>query len=144
MQKRVLFLCTHNSARSQMAEALLRELGGDLFEVESAGTHPSRVHPLAVQTMAERGLDISGHRSKNMDRFVGRVFDYVITVCDAATEACPIFPGAPKRIHWSIPDPSAVTGSDSERLVAFERAAVELQTRISYLVTLVQRPTGRV
>ena len=136
---RVLFLCTHNSARSQMAEGLLRWLAGDRFEVASAGSEPSRVHPLAIQTMAKRSIDITGNRSKHLDKLAGEHFDYVITVCDAANEACPIFPGAPERIHWSIPDPSAVRGSEETRLAAFERSAVDLLTRIRYLVTLIDR-----
>jgi arsenate reductase len=122
-----------------MAEALLRQLGGDRFHVESAGTQPSRVHPLAAQTMSKRGLDLSRQRSKHMDELVGQAFDCVITVCDAANESCPIFPGAPERLHWSIPDPSAHGGDDAERLAAFERVAVELHTRIGYLVTVAQR-----
>jgi protein-tyrosine-phosphatase len=108
----VLFLCTHNSARSQMAEGILRELGGDRIEAASAGTEVTRVHPLAVREMAERGIDISGHHSKHMDEFLGERFDYVVTVCDNARESCPIFPGDPERIHWSIPDPSAVEGDE--------------------------------
>ena len=137
--RRVLFLCTHNSARSQMAEGILRALGGDRFEVESGGTQPSRVHPLAIKAMAKRQIDISAQTSKNMERFADQRFDYVITVCDLASEVCPVFPGAPERIHWSIPDPSAVEGSEKERLAAFERAADELLTRIRYLLILVQR-----
>ena len=136
---RVLFLCTHNSARSQMAEGILRALGGDRFEVESGGTQPSRVHPLAIKAMAKRQIDISAQTSKNMERFADQRFDYVITVCDLASEVCPVFPGAPERIHWSIPDPAAVDGSERERLAAFERAADELLTRIRYLLILVQR-----
>ena len=121
--KRVLFLCTHNSARSQMAEALLREMGGPGFEVASAGTQVTRVHPLAVQTMAAAGIDMSGHRSKHLDEFAGQRFDILITVCDAAAEACPVFPGAAQRLYWSIPDPSAVQGSERERAQAFASAA---------------------
>lgn len=136
---RVLFLCTHNSARSQMAEGILRDLGGDRFEVASAGTQPSRVHPLAIKAMSKRRIDISGHRSKHMDELVDQPFDYVITVCDNASETCPVFPGAPERIHWSIPDPSAVEGTEKERLAAFERAATDLLTRIRYFVTFAQR-----
>lgn len=136
---RVLFLCTHNSARSQMAEGILRALGGDRFEVESGGTQPSRVHPLAIEAMAKRRIDINGQTSKHMERFANKRFDYVITVCDLASEVCPVFPGAPERIHWSIPDPAAVEGSEKERLAAFERAADDLLTRIRYLVILVER-----
>ena len=136
---RVLFLCTHNSARSQMAEGILRELGGNRVEVASAGTEVTRVHPLAVREMAERGIDISGHRSKHMDAFLGDRFDYVVTVCDNARESCPIFPGDPERIHWSIPDPSAVEGEEPMRRAAFKRAADELTTRIRYLLALLEK-----
>ena len=106
MKQRVLFLCTHNSARSQVAEGLLRHLGGDQFEVYSAGTEATQVRPLAIRAMAELGIDISGQQSKTLDRYLGEPFDEVITVCDAAAEACPIFPGARRRRHWSFPDPS--------------------------------------
>src|SRR5436305_9668817 len=136
---RVLFLCTHNSARSQMAEGILRELGGDRVEVASAGTEVTQVHPLAVREMAERGIDISGQRSKHMDEFLGERFDYVVTVCDNAGESCPIFPGDPERIHWSIPDPSAVEGEKKTRQAAFKRAADELTTRIRYFPTLFEK-----
>lgn len=133
---RVLFLCTHNSARSQMAEALLRHIGGGKFEVYSAGTEATRVHPLAVQAMANVDLDISGARSKHLDEYLSQDFDYVITVCDAANESCPIFPGDPKRIHWSFPDPSLVQGSDKERLRAFEKVAGEISLRLRTWVQL--------
>jgi ArsR family transcriptional regulator, arsenate/arsenite/antimonite-responsive transcriptional repressor / arsenate reductase (thioredoxin) len=136
---RVLFLCTHNSARSQMAEGLLRHLAGDRFEVASAGTEPSRVHPLATAEMARRGIDIGGHRSKSMQDFVEIGFDYVITVCDHARESCPVFPGDPERIHWSIEDPAAVDGTESQRAAAFTRAATELLTRIRNFVALAER-----
>lgn len=127
---RVLFLCTHNSARSQIAEALLRHIGGERFEVVSAGTEATRVHPLAIRAMAESGIDISNARSKLLDEFLDRRFDYVVTVCDAANESCPIFPGSPNRIHWSFPDPSAVEGSEEERLQAFRKVRDELTMRI--------------
>ena len=136
---RVLFLCAHNSARSQMAEAILRELGGRRIEVSSAGTEVTRVHPLAVREMAERGMDIGGQRSKHMDEFLGERFDFVVTVCDNARESCPIFPGDPERIHWSIPDPSAIEGEESARRAAFKRAADELTTRIRYLLALIEK-----
>jgi arsenate reductase len=132
---RVLFLCTHNSARSQMAEAILRDLGGARYEVKSAGTHPGRVHPLAIETMKRRGLDLSRHRSKSVDELTGQAFDYVITVCDDADRRCPIFPGAARRIHWSIDDPAAAQGGDRERRDAFERAATELSGRIRRLIS---------
>jgi arsenate reductase (thioredoxin) len=116
---RVLILCTGNSARSQMGEAWLRHLGGDHYDVYSAGTHPSQVNPLAVAVMDEQGIDIRGQRSKSVDEFLDQPFDYVITVCDQAAEVCPIFPGPAQRIHWSFPDPAAVQGSRMEQLRAF-------------------------
>jgi arsenate reductase len=128
--KRVLFLCTHNSARSQMAEGLLRELGGGAFEVASAGTVATRVRPEAIAAMHELGIDISGQTSKTLEQFLGDEWDEVITVCDSANESCPIFPGARRRRHWSIDDPSGVAGSDTERLAAFRRARDELKGRI--------------
>ena len=136
---RVLFLCTHNSARSQMAEGLLRDLSGERFEVSSAGSEPSTVHPLAVAEMARRRIDIRSQRSKHMDELVGERFDYVVTVCDRARESCPIFPGDPERIHWSIEDPAAVEGTERERAAAFTRAATELTTRIRNFVALAER-----
>ncbi|HPE63650.1 MAG TPA: arsenate reductase ArsC [Methanothrix sp.] len=124
---RVLFVCTNNSARSQMAEGLLRHLHGDRYEVFSAGTFPTEVHPLAIRAMAERGVDISGHRSKSLDEFRGAEFDLVVTVCDRAREACPFFPGGGKRVHQSFPDPAAAAGTEEERLCAFRdvRDAIE-------------------
>src|SRR5215475_15472192 len=107
-KKRVLILCTGNSARSQMAEGILRNDGGETFEVYSAGVKASAVRPEAIQAMREIGIDISGHRSKSVDEFAGQSFDTVITVCDFAAEHCPIFPGSPQRIHWNLPDPAAV------------------------------------
>lgn len=136
---RVLFLCTHNSARSQMAEGILRHLGGAAVEVHSAGTVATRVHPLAVAAMAEKGIDVSGQRSKHLDELSGQDFDFVVTVCDNARESCPVFPGAPERIHWSIADPSAVEGDEATRLRAFRTAADELMTRIRYLLLIIER-----
>ena len=115
----MLFLCTHNSARSQMAEGLLRHLAGDRFEVMSAGTEATHVRPLAVRAMDEVGIDISGQESKTLDRYVGEPSDYVITVCEEANEACPFFPGAAERLHWSLPDPAAAQGTEEERLEVF-------------------------
>ena len=126
--KRVLFLCTHNSARSQMAEGLLRHLAGDRFEAFSAGTEKTRVRPEAIEAMREVGSDISDQESKTLDRYLAERFDYVVTVCDAANEACPFFPGARERLHWSLPDPSAVFGD--ERLPAFREARDDIRTRI--------------
>ena len=133
---RVLFLCTHNSARSQMAEGLLRFLGGQRFEVMSAGTEPGQVHPLAIRAMDEIGIDIAAARSKDVAQFVGQDFDYVITVCDRANESCPIFPGDPKRIHWSFPDPSSVQGTDEARLMAFRKVRDELRQRLRTWITV--------
>src|ERR671916_418051 len=127
---KVLFLCTHNSARSQMAEGLLRHLAGDRFEVMSAGTEATHVRPLAVRAMDEVGIDISGQESKTLERYVGEPFDYVITVCDEANEACPFFPGAKNRLHWSFEDPSQAEGSVDEQLAAFRRVRDEIRERI--------------
>jgi arsenate reductase (thioredoxin) len=129
-KKRVLFLCTHNSARSQMAEGLLRHMAGDRFEVESAGTEQTQVRPLAIDAMREIGVDISNHRSKTLDAFVNDEFDYVITVCDRANESCPIFPGATERIHWSFEDPTAATGTDEQKLRAFRTVRDAIQQRL--------------
>ncbi|MBS1827049.1 MAG: arsenate reductase ArsC [Acidobacteria bacterium] len=117
--QRVLILCTGNSARSQMAEGLLRHEAGHLFTVESAGTKPSLVRPEAIAAMKELGVDITSHRSKSVDEFAGQSFDHVITVCDNANESCPIYPGHTNRIHHSFDDPAAIQGSDEQRLEAF-------------------------
>lgn len=135
---RVLFLCTHNSARSQMAEGILRNLGGDQVEAFSAGTQVSQVRPEAIQTMAGIGIDISHHRSKHLNEFIGQQFDYVITVCDQANETCPIFPGDPERIHWSFPDPSAIEDPKT-RQRTYQQIAQELTRRISFLLTVAKR-----
>lgn len=127
---RVLFLCTHNSARSQMAEGLLGILAGDRFEAYSAGTEATRVRPEAVEAMRELGVDISGQESETLGRYLGEPFDYVVTVCDGANEACPVFPGARERLHWSLPDPSAVTGAGEERMEAFRSVRDRLRTLI--------------
>jgi len=127
---RVLILCTANSARSQMAEGLLRHDAGNVYEVFSAGTKPSHVRPEAITVMREVGIDISGHRSKSVDEFAGQDFDYVITVCDNAKESCPIFPAKTKRIHWGIEDPAAVQGSQGEALTTFRRVRDELRARL--------------
>ena len=126
-KKRVLILCTGNSARSQMAEGLLRNDAGDRFDVESAGTRPGIVRPEAIAVMRELGIDISGNRSKHVDEFEGQHFDCVITVCDHAKESCPVFFGAAKRLHHSFEDPAAVMGSEEERLEVFRRVRDELQ-----------------
>jgi arsenate reductase len=130
-KKRVLILCTGNSARSQMAEGLLRHDAGDRFEVFSAGTRPSRVRPEAIAVMQELDIDISSHRSKSVDEFADQSFDYVLTVCDNAKEDCPIFPGQAIRIHESFEDPAELHGSDEERLALFRRIRDELRTYLS-------------
>ncbi len=127
---RVLFVCTHNSARSQMAEGLLRHLAGERFEAHSAGTEATHVRPLAIRAMDEIGIDVSGQESKTLDRYVGERFDYVITVCDEANDACPFFPGANNRLHWSFEDPSQAEGSEEERLKVFQRVRDEIRERI--------------
>ncbi|RME43594.1 MAG: arsenate reductase ArsC [Chloroflexi bacterium] len=132
---RVLVLCTGNSCRSQMAEGLIRHLGGDRFEVYSAGSNPAGyVHPLAVQVMAEIGIDISRHRSKHMNQFIDEPFDYVITVCDAAAEACPVFPGPAQRLHWPFDDPAKAEGSEGQRLAVFRRVRDEIRDQVEAFV----------
>ncbi len=130
MKQRVLFICTHNSARSQMAEGLLRALGGEQFEAYSAGTEATHVRPLAMRAMTELGIDISGQQSKTLDRYLREPFDKVITVCDSAAEACPIFPGAKEQIHWSFPDPSKATGSEEEQLAVYRSVRDAIRARI--------------
>lgn len=129
-ERRVLFVCTHNSARSQMAEALLRHYGGDDFEAFSAGTEARPVRPEAVEVMAELGIDISKQQSKTVDRYFGDSFKWVITVCDTAREACPVFPGAASTAHWGFDDPSSTTGSDEQRLATFRRVRDEIAVRV--------------
>jgi protein-tyrosine-phosphatase len=136
---RVLFLCTHNSARSQIAEGLLRAVGGKKAEVFSAGSEPTSVHPLAIKVMANRGIDLPKQKSKHLQEFIGQKFDYVITVCDRVRENCPVFPGDPEQIHWSFPDPAAVEGSPSVRERAFEETAREMTNRIQYLLLMIDR-----
>ena len=123
----VLFVCIHNSARSQMAEGLLRHEAGDRFEVFSAGTKPGQVRPEAIAVMRELGIDLSGHRSKHVDEFAGQAFDYVLTVCDNAKESCPIYPGHTNRLHRSFDDPAAVQGSEPDRLAVFRRVRDEIR-----------------
>jgi arsenate reductase (thioredoxin) len=127
---RILILCTANSSRSQMAEGLLRSIAGKSLHVFSAGAQPSVVNPLAIHAMAERGIDISHHRSKSVKEFFDQPFDYVITVCDNAAESCPIFLGKAERIHWGFPDPAAVIGTDEERLAAFVRVRDNLEATL--------------
>jgi arsenate reductase (thioredoxin) len=132
MKKRILFICTHNSARSHMAEGLLRALGGDQFEAFSAGTEATLVRPLAMKAMAEVGIDISKQQSKTLERYLNQPFDEVITVCDTAAEACPLFPGAAKMHHWSFPDPSKATGSEEEQLAVYRRVRDAIRARIEH------------
>lgn len=127
---RVLFLCTHNSARSQMAEGLLRAVSGASLEVFSAGTEATSVRPEAITAMREIGIDITGQTSKTLDQYLREPFDFVVTVCDSANDACPFFPGPARRIHWSIPDPSGVIGSAADRLDAFRASRDDLRRRI--------------
>lgn len=129
-RRRVLFLCTHNSARSQMAEGFLRAWAGDRFEVASAGTEATRVHPLAIRAMDEVGIDLAGHTSKTLDQFLGQPWDYVITVCDNANARCPAFPARTARVNWSLDDPSAATGTYAERLETFRRVRDEIRARL--------------
>jgi arsenate reductase len=129
-KQRVLFVCTHNSARSQMAEGWLRHLAGDRFEAHSAGTEATQVHPLAVRAMAEVGVDISGQRSKTIEEYLGQPFDWVITVCDQAAETCPVFPGGGERLHWSLPDPSKATGSEDQQLAVYRQVRDAIRERI--------------
>jgi arsenate reductase (thioredoxin) len=134
-RRRVLILCTGNSARSQMAEGLLRQMAGDRFDVASAGVSPSHVRPEAVAAMREIGIDISHHRSKSVDEFSNQEFDYVITVCDNAKEQCPVFPGKTKQIHWSFDDPAAVEGDQAARLSVFRRVRDEIRDRLRLFTT---------
>jgi arsenate reductase (thioredoxin) len=132
-KKRVLILCTGNSARSQMAEGLLRHDAGERFEVKSAGTNPGVVRPEAIATMKELGIDISWHRSKHADEFDGQQFDYVITVCDSARESCPVFFGKAEKLHRDFEDPAAFSGSEEERLALFRRVRDELRVYLDEL-----------
>jgi len=137
---RVIFVCTGNSARSQMAEALLRRDGGAAFDVVSAGVRPRSVHPMTITALDKVGIDITGARSKSVGEFLGQRFDYVITVCDRARATCPVFPGGSMTLHWGVDDPAEATGTDEERQAAFDRALKELAIRIHTFLPLV---TGR-
>ena len=140
---RVLFVCTHNSARSQIAEALLREYGGADFEVHSAGTEVTWVNPYATRVLADLGIDWSGGRSKAITEFLDQRFDYVITVCDRARETCPVFPGSENTLHWGLDDPSEIDGTDAERLAAFRRTQLEISTRLRPFIEVALRAAGR-
>jgi arsenate reductase (thioredoxin) len=141
MRKRVLVLCTGNSARSQMGEGLFRHEGGDDYEIFSAGTSPSQVRPEAIAAMREVGIDISRQRSKSVGEFAGQSFDYVITVCDNARDNCPVFPAGTQQLHWSLEDPAAAEGTEEERLAAFRRIRDELRDRVT---TFLRENSGRV
>ncbi len=140
---RVLFVCTHNSARSQIAEALLEHYGGPDFEVASAGTEATVVNPFAVRVLADLGIDWSAAESKTIDRFLSDRFDYVITVCDRAKATCPVFPGSANTLHWGLDDPSEVDGSDAEKLAAFQRTEVEVAARLRPFIEVALRAAGR-
>jgi arsenate reductase (thioredoxin) len=132
--KKILILCTGNSARSQMAEGLMREMGGNNFEVKSAGISPTQVRSEAIEVMKEIGIDISQHFSKDVDRFVADTFDYVITVCDNANEHCPVFPGQARHIHWSFADPAQVEGDEATKLSAFRTIRDQIKQRIATFI----------
>lgn len=136
---RVLFVCTGNSARSVMAEALLRQHGGDAFDVYSAGTEPKSINPLTLRVLAEAGLDASWARSKSVDEFLGQSFDYVITVCDHARQSCPVFPGVHESLHWGYEDPAAAEGTEEERLAVFRKVFIQLGERIRQFATVTRR-----
>jgi protein-tyrosine-phosphatase len=136
---RVLFLCTGNGARSQLAEALLEQFAGNSVQVFSAGSHPKRLHPNAVRAMAERGVDISGRRAKHLNEFAGQPFHYVITLCDKVREVCPEFPGQHEPVHWSIPDPGLGEGTSEQTYPFFQATATELATRIRFFLHLISQ-----
>jgi arsenate reductase len=140
---RVLFVCTGNSARSQMAEAILGRVGRQDFDVRSAGTHPGGVNPLTIRALAEIGIDWSGARSKSVVEYLDHTFDYVITVCDQAREACPVFPGDHESIHWGFDDPAAAPGTDDQRLAVFRRVMGEISTRIKPFAEVARRARSR-
>ena len=141
---RVLFVCTGNSARSQIAEAVLGRLGGADFQVFSAGTRPKGVNPYTVRVLADGGIDWSEARSKSVDAFLDQSFDYVITVCDRARQSCPVFPGQHNTLHWGLDDPSEVQGTDEEKLAAFRRTQTEIAGRLRPFVEVALRASGRV
>lgn len=138
---RVLFLCTGNSSRSQIAEALAAELSDGVISAVSAGSQPKPLHPNAVRVLGERGVDIAGRRSKHLDEYADERFDYVISLCDRVREVCPEFPGGPEAIHWSIPDPGREPGSDEETLPMFAAVADELSVRIGFLIEAIEETT---
>src|SRR6185369_2787601 len=139
---KILIVCTGNSARSQMAEGLLRREAEDRLEVLSPGTPPGHVRPEAIAVMSEIGIDISGHRSKSVDEFLGQPLDFVVTVCDSANEACPVFPGKATRLHWPFEDPAAVDGPDTVRLAAFRRVRDQIRGRIMEFLSSAESARG--
>jgi len=136
---RVLFVCTGNSARSIMAEALLRHHGGDEFEVHSAGTVPRGVNPLTLKVLADAGIDASAARSKSVNEYLGQEFDYVVTVCDQARQVCPVFPGVHESLHWGYEDPAEATGSEEERLAVFRRVFIQIGERVRQFAVVTRR-----
>ena len=136
---RVLFVCTGNSARSVMAEALLRHHGGDRFEVHSAGTEPKGINPLTLRILAEAGIDASFARSKSVTEFLGQRFDYVVTVCDQARQSCPVFPGVHQSLHWGYEDPAEATGTDDERLAVFRKVFIQMAERVKQFAVVTER-----
>ena len=138
---RLLFLCSGNSARSQMAEAFVEQLAGGAIDVYSAGSHPKPLHPHAVRAMREHGIDIAGRRSKHLGEFADQPFAYLVTLCDRVREVCPEFPDRPDLIHWSIPDPAREGDADAGTYSAFQRTATELATRIPFLLDLIEPTT---
>ena len=136
---RVLFVCTGNSARSVMAEALLRQHGGDAFEVHSAGTEPKGINPLTLRVLAEAGIDASWARSKSVDEYLDQSFDYVVTVCDEARQSCPVFPGVHESLHWGYVDPAVAEGSEEERLAVFRMVFIQLGERVRQFATVTRR-----
>ena len=141
---RVLVVCTGNSARSLMAEALLRSKGGDTFEVHSAGTHPKGVNPLTLRVLEDAGLDASWARSKSVEEYLGQSFDYVITVCDEARQECPVFPGAHESLHWGYEDPAEAEGSEEQRLAVFRSVFIQLSERIGAFIPLARKHRAEV
>jgi len=140
---RVIFVCTGNSARSQMAEALLRHFGGGRFEVASAGVDPRGVHPLAIAALAKVGIDISGANSKSVGQFLGQRFDYVITLCDRARASCPVFPGGSETLHWGLDDPAEAEGTKAQQLAMFNRVLAEVSGRVHRFMPLALNKAGR-
>jgi arsenate reductase len=139
---RVLFVCTGNSARSVMAEAILRQVGGDRFEVNSAGTEPKGINPLTVRVLAEAGIDASSARSKSVTEFLGQAFDYVVTVCDQARQSCPVFPGSHESLHWGYEDPADAQGTEEERLAVFRTVMRQISERIHLFAPLALKATA--